>query len=615
MTPLKPLSRPLIPLTVSKEPAVVKKNEPPPADQFVAGKPLEAADLSRQLEKQTEHVRLFREVFPAGAKPRHGVEVMFVSFKGDDRFVTKKLNAAAGNTLVKNDWAPRLEKLLKELDGTVLHGYRVKLLEQFTGVATLALVPESGTKDADAAARELATRLAGRASTELGSFLAAARTEHASRGAPDAQQQVEQLDGMLSALREKPPKLVSHGLSEVRVEPRKGAPIFALMSAVYRARAAAMLEQLSHDSGSERFDTGALLKALKSPDGFAGALQRLKSATVRLGPLTLPVIASDAPSGTQGVNPEVLRLMRGKVHLDAAPGVLEDLDTVVQHAALLDFVSFGSNRQLARDGTATLERAAQVQLELQQKPASHSAVATAKALLAPQKAGVLVAQSNTPSELFFFGQLVRQQHTVFVCADIKALGATAQGAMIRHAAALSKLDGAVQPDDVFFRALAANDEVVARKTAVLGPIEQKLRDAANGQKLSILAFGDEAVFALSDWSADSLRAALAALGAADGARLVVTETTAVPGESFNEALDRNVKAMGASDRGNETLKELERRREHLRYALLALPEPQRSLELAKLEADPLSHAVARVSEAGVTVVDARDGADLNVDGA
>lgn len=405
--------------------------------------------------------------------------------------------------------------------------------------------------------------------------------------------------------------MVSHGLSDVRIEPRKGPAIFSLMSAVYRARAAAMLEQIARDGGSERFDTAALMKALKSPDGFAGALQRLEGATVGFGPLTLPVVASDAVAGTQGLNPEVLRLLREKVKLDAAPNVLEDIDTVVQQAALLDFVSFASNRQLAKGGTAALERAADVQLELQQNPTSHTAVATAQALLAPQKAGVLVAQSNTPSELYFFNQLVKHEHTVFLCADIKALGATAQGAMIRHAAALSKLPGAVQADDVFYRALAANDEVVARKAAVLGPIEQKLRDAANGQQLSILAFGDEAVFALSDWSPESLKAALAAVGAPEGARLVMTETRAVPGEEFTEALARNVAAMGESDRGNETLKELERKREHRRYALLALPEPQRTVELAKLDAEALSHAVARVSERGVAVLDARTGASLD----
>ncbi len=607
VTPLKPVARPVVVTkpAAASQPAPVKPAQAP-VDGFTSGQPVAAAELLELVAKQTEHLRLYREVFPPGEKPKTGVEVMFVSFKGDDRFVTKKLNAAAGNTLVKSDWAPRLERLLKQLDGAVLHGYRVKLLEHFYGMASLALVPDSGPKNPDAAASALAKQLGEQTTAELSAFLAGARAEHAARGTPDAGHQVELLDGMLAQLNHKPPDLVSHGLSEVRFDPRKGAPVFALLSAVYRARAASTLEQLTRDRGSERFDAAALVKALKSPEGFAGALQRLKSATVSFGPLVLPVVASDAPSGTQGLNPEVLRLMRGKVKLEAAPGVLDDLDTVVQQATLLDFVSFGSNRQLARDGTAKLEQAAKVQLDLQARPASHTAEATAKALLAPQRAGVLVAQSGTPSELYFFGELVKRQHTVFLCVDIKALGATAQGAMVRHAAALSKLKGAVHDDDVFYRALAANDEVVARKAAVLGPIEQKLREAAGDQRLSVLAFGDEAVFALSDWSEASLKAALAAVGAPEGARLVLTETRAVPGESFNEALDRNVAAMGASDRGNETLKERERERELLRYQLLALPEPARTLELAKLEASPLSHFVAKVTDSGVMVVDARE---------
>ncbi|MBL8954634.1 MAG: hypothetical protein JNK82_27905 [Myxococcaceae bacterium] len=616
MTPLKPLAAK--PVTVARPaaaPLATKVDAPKPPDVFAPrAAPKTSATLAAELADQTEHLRLFREVFPAREKPKAGVEVMFVSFKGDDRFVTKKLNAAAGNALVKSDWAPRLEALLKALDGQELHGYRVKLLEHFYGMASLALVPSGdAARDADAAARELSQQLAAKAGDALGGFLSSARADHAARGTPDAHHQVELLDGMLRELGAKAPQLVSHGLSEVHIGPRKGPPVFALLSAVYRARAAAALEQLTRDAGSERFDAAALVNALKSPDGFAGALSRLKSATVSFGALTLPVVVSDAASGSQGLNPEVLRLLRGKVQLDAAPGVLEDVDTVVQQAMLLDFVAFGSNRTLARDGTQALQHAADVQLELQQNPASTAAQATAKALLAPQKAGVLVAQSGTPSELYFFAELVKQPHTVYLSVDIKALGATAQGAMVRHAAALSKLNGAVHADDVFYRALAANDEVVARKAAVLGPIEQKLREAAQaGGRLSVLAFGDEAVFALSGFSDDALKRALAAVGSAEGARLVVTETRAVPGESFNEALDRNTAAMGSADRGNETLKELERKRELLRYQLLALPEGRRDVALAKLDASVVSNVVARVSDGGVTLLDARTGAAVEL---
>ncbi len=588
-------------------PVVAPKVHPAaPQDAFTQGGA--AKTLAVKVADQTEHLRLFREVFPDGQKPRAGVQVMFVSFKGDDRFVTKKLNAAAGNTLVKNDWAPRLETMLKELDGTVHGGYRVKLLEHFYGMASLALVPEGEARGSDEAASALSTALQSKASVELAAFLHGARADWAARGTPEAQHQVELLEQLLAQLQAKPAALVSHGLTEVRFSARKGPAVFALMAAVYRARAAAMLEQIVRDGGSERFDGAALLKALKSPDGFAGAFARLQSATVSFGPLTLPVVASDGLVGSQGLNPEVLRLMREKASLHAAPGVLDDLDTVVQQAALLDFVSFASNRGLATGGTAQLQEAARLQDELLSEAASRTAHCTAQALLAPQKAGVLVAQSGTPSEQAFFEGLAGRKHTVFLSVDIKALGATAQGAMIRQAVALSRLPTVAQDDDIFYRALAANDEVVARKTAVLGPIEARLREAANGQALSVLAFGDEAVFALSDWSDDALAQALGSVGGSDGARLVVTETRAVDGETKAEALKRNQAAMGESDRGNEILKTFERKRELVRYGLLALPEPARTLGLAKLDQAAISNVVARVAEQGVTLLDARTGA-------
>lgn len=614
MSALKPLGRPVV--TSKRTPGVpgVPAREAPPPDAFTSGdKPSKAAVLSAQLARQTENLRLFREVFPEGTKPRSGVQVMFVSFKGDDRFVTKKLNAAAGNSLVKSDWAPRLERLLKELDGTVHGGYRVKLLEHFYGMASLALVPEGEAQGSDEAAAELAAQLLGGAAGELGAFLEGARSGWAARATPEAEHQVELLDGLLSELKAKAPALVSHGLTEVRFDARKGGPVFTLMSAVFRSRAAAMLEQLVRDGGSERFDSAALVRALKNPDGFAGALKRLESATVTFGALTLPVVATDAVGGSHGLNPEVLKLLRANVSLEAAPGVLDDLDTVVHQAALLDFVSFDSNRQLATGGTAELERAARVQSMLSVEPRSRTALATAKALLSPEKGGVQVAQSGTPSEQAFFDGLAKHRHTVFFSADIKALGATAQAAMVRQAAQLSKLGGAVQADDIFYRALAANDEVVARKAAVFGPVEQRLREVANGQTLSLLAFGDEVVFALSDWSPESVAQALAAVGASEGSRLVVTETRAVDGETKAQARGRLEAAMGSADRGNETLKSLERRRELLRYQLLALPEPQRTLRLAQLAQASVSNVVARVAEAGVTLVDTRSGALVTAD--